>query len=116
MEESVIQVKSGIMINVDVGVKNILYVKKIIFGILQHVVPKMVNINIKKVLLMTQLLCVMKLKKKQKIFQQILMKKKEPCKTKFLYLLPFLLVIIALLIAVTIYCYLMQYKSKQKYL
>ena len=57
MEESVIQVKSRIMINVDVGVKNILYVKKIIFGILQHVVPKMVNINIKKVLLMTQLLC-----------------------------------------------------------
>ena len=115
MEESVIQVKSGIMINVDVGVKNILYVKKIIFGILQHVVPKMVNINIQKVLLVIQLLCVMKLKK-QKIFQQILMKKKESCKTKFLYLLALLLVIIALLIAVTIYCYLMQYKSKQKYL
>ena len=83
MEESVIQVKSGIMINVDVGVKNILYVKKIIFGILQHVVPKMVNINIKKVLLMTQLLCVMKLKKKQKIFQQILMKKKNHAKQNF---------------------------------
>ena len=83
MEESVFQVKSGIMINVDVGVKNILYVKKIIFGILQHVVPKMVNINIKKVLLMTQLLCVMKLKKKQKIFQQILMKKKNHVKQNF---------------------------------
>ena len=83
MEESVIQVKSGIMINVDVGVKNILYVKKIIFGILQHVVLKMVNINIKKVLLMTQLLCVMKLKKKQKIFQQILMKKKNHVKQNF---------------------------------
>ena len=83
MEEIVIQVKSGIMINVDVGVKNILYVKKIIFGILQHVVPKMVNINIKKVLLMTQLLCVMKLKKKQKIFQQILMKKKNHVKQNF---------------------------------
>ena len=83
MEESVIQVKSRIMINVDVGVKNILYVKKIIFGILQHVVPKMVNINIKKVLLMTQLLCVMKLKKKQKIFQQILMKKKNHVKQNF---------------------------------
>ena len=83
MEESVIQVKSGIMINVDVGVKNILYVKKIIFGILQHVVPKMVNINIKKVLLMTQLLCVMKLKKKQKIFQQSLMKKKNHVKQNF---------------------------------
>ena len=83
MEESVIQVKSGIMINVDVGVKNILYVKKIIFGILQHVVPKMVNINIKKVLLMNQFLCVMKLKKKQKIFQQILMKKKNHVKQNF---------------------------------
>ena len=82
MEESVIQVKSGIMINVAVGVKSILYVKKIIFGILQHVVPKMVNINIQKVLLVIQLLCVMKLKK-QKIFQQILMKKKNHVKQNF---------------------------------
>ena len=36
--EFVIQIKSGIMINVDVSVKNIIYVKKIIFGILLHVV------------------------------------------------------------------------------
>ena len=44
MVESVIQIKRGIMINVDTNVKNIIYVKKIIFGILLHVVAKTVNI------------------------------------------------------------------------
>ena len=44
MVESVIQIKRGIMINVDTSVKNIIYVKKIIFGILLHVVAKTVNI------------------------------------------------------------------------
>ena len=44
MEENVIQIKSGITISVDVSVKNIIYVKKIVFGILLHVVLKMVNI------------------------------------------------------------------------
>ena len=44
MEENVIQIKSGITINVDASVKNIIYVKKIIFGTLLHVVAKMVNI------------------------------------------------------------------------
>ena len=33
------------MINVDVSVKNIIYVKQIIFGILPHVVGKIVNIQ-----------------------------------------------------------------------
>ena len=42
--ESVIQIKSGITINVYASAKNIIYVKKIIFGILLHVVAKMVNI------------------------------------------------------------------------
>ena len=36
-------IKSGIMINVNASARNIIYVKKIIFGILLHVVPKMVN-------------------------------------------------------------------------
>ena len=36
MIESVIQIKSGIMINFDVSVKNIIYVKKSTFGILLH--------------------------------------------------------------------------------
>ena len=41
MEENVIQINSGITINVDVSEKNIIYVKKIIFGILVHVFVEM---------------------------------------------------------------------------
>ena len=44
MKENVIQIKSGITINVDASVINITYVKKNIFGILLHVVAKMQNI------------------------------------------------------------------------
>ena len=44
MEENVIQINGGIMINVDVSVKNIMYVKKIMFGILLHVIVKMETI------------------------------------------------------------------------
>ena len=44
MEEKVIQINGGITINVDVSAKNILYVKKNIFGILLDVVAKIVNI------------------------------------------------------------------------
>ena len=44
LEEHAIQIKSGITINVDASVKNIIYLKKIIFGILLHVAAKMVNI------------------------------------------------------------------------
>ena len=44
MVENVIHIKNGIMIDVDASAKNIIYVKKIIFGILLHVVAKMVNI------------------------------------------------------------------------
>ena len=44
MEENGIQINGGIMINVDMSVKNVMYVKKIIFGMLIHVVAKMVNI------------------------------------------------------------------------
>ena len=44
MEQNVIQINSGITINVDVTVKNIIYVKKIMFGILLHVVVTIENI------------------------------------------------------------------------
>ena len=44
MEENFIQIKSGIMINVDVSVKSIVYMEKIISVILLHVVVKMENI------------------------------------------------------------------------
>ena len=45
MIENVIQNESGITINSNVSVKNIIYVKKIMFGILLHAVVKMVNIE-----------------------------------------------------------------------
>ena len=56
--------------------------------------------------------------KKQKIFQQILMnEKKATCKTQNFYiLLAFLLITIALLVAVSINCYLTKYRAKQKHL
>ena len=56
--KNVIQINGRITVNVDVSVKNIIYVKKIIFGILLHVVVKMKNIY--QVLGMIQRLRVMK--------------------------------------------------------
>ena len=45
MEENVIQINGGITINVDKSAEiEIIYVKKIIFGILLHVVAKTANI------------------------------------------------------------------------
>ena len=44
MEENIIQINGGVTINVDVSVKNVMYLKNIIFGILLHVVVKMENI------------------------------------------------------------------------
>ena len=41
MEENIIQIKSGITINVDASVKNMIYMRKNIFGILLHIVSKM---------------------------------------------------------------------------
>ena len=42
--QNVIQIRIGIIINIDASVKSIIYVKKIIFKTLLHVVVKMVNI------------------------------------------------------------------------
>ena len=41
MGKNVVQINGGITINVDVSVKHVMYVKKIIFGILLLVVVKM---------------------------------------------------------------------------
>ena len=59
MKKNVFQTNGGITINVNVNVKNVMYVKKIIFGILPHVVVKMENIY--QVLWIIQRLCVMRL-------------------------------------------------------
>ena len=44
MEENVIQINGRIMINVDVNVIKVMYVIKIMFGILLHVIAKIQNI------------------------------------------------------------------------
>ena len=43
MKENVIQINGGIMINVKVSVKNVMHVKKIVFGTLLYVLVKMDN-------------------------------------------------------------------------
>ena len=54
---------------------------------------------------------------KQKPLQQILMKKYITCKTqKFHILLAFLIITIAMLMAVSIYYYLIKYRANQKHL
>ena len=55
--------------------------------------------------------------KKQKYFQQILMKKNRTYETQNFYiLLIFLLIAVAFLIAVSICCYPIKYWAKRKYL
>ena len=44
IKENVIQISGGITANVDVNVKNAMYVKKITFGILLREIVKMENI------------------------------------------------------------------------
>ena len=44
MEENVIQINAGVTVNVDASVKKVMYVKKIIFGILLHPLVKLENI------------------------------------------------------------------------
>ena len=44
MEEIAIQINDDIMLNVDVSVKNIMYVKNTKFGILLRVIVKMENV------------------------------------------------------------------------
>ena len=63
MEEKVFQIIGGVTINVDVSLKNFMFVKKMIFGILLHVDGKMDRKyeNIQKLLWMIQQLFVMKL-------------------------------------------------------
>ena len=57
-------------------------------------------------------------KKKQKLFEQVLMKrKKATCKTQNFYiLLAFLLIATALLMAVSIYCYLIKHQAEKNLL
>ena len=106
MIENVIQIKFGIKINVGASVKNIIYIKKIIFGILLHVVAKMINISREE-----------KDAEEKETIPINFNLKKATCKTRNIYiLLAFLLITTALLIAVSIYCYLIKYRVKKHFL
>ena len=59
MEENVIIINGGILINVDVSVKTFMYLKKIMLGIVLHIFVKIKNIW--QVLWMIQQLSEMKL-------------------------------------------------------
>ena len=59
MKQNVSQINCAIKINDDVSVKNIIYVKKIMFGILLEVIVKMENIY--QILWIIQRLSVIKL-------------------------------------------------------
>ena len=116
MEENVIQINGGITIYVDVNVKNIIYMKKIIFGTLLHVDTKLEKYLV-SVIDDSVITCDEIIEEETKIVTTNFNEANAICKTRSLYILrAFLLIAIALLIAVSIYCYLIKYKAKQKQL
>ena len=93
MKQNVSQINGGITVNVDVSVKNIIYVKTIMFGILVHVFVKMENIQ--------------QYDEEIKTISTTFNEKNITCKAKNFYILVmFLLIAVTLLIAVSTYCYL----------
>ena len=92
MKQNVSQINGGITVNVDVSVKNIIYVKRM-FGILVHVFVKMENIQ--------------QYDEEIKTISTTFNEKNITCKAKNFYILVmFLLIAVTLLIAVSTYCYL----------
>ena len=114
MEENVTQINGVIMINVNVSVKDIIYVKKIIIVILPHAVAKMENIQQYSVVTCDEIIdaeAKLNDKETKTIPKNII------CETKSFYtLFAFLLITIALLVAVSIYYYLFKHKAKEKHL
>ena len=117
IEENLIQITGGIMINVDPSVKNVMYVKKIMFGILLNVIVKMENISITDDSAITYDVIIESYDKEAEIVPTNFKEKKSTCKTQIFYiLLAFLLITTALFIAANIYCYLIKYQANQKHL
>ena len=120
MEENVIEINSGITKNVDVVVKNVMYIKKIIFGTLYVVGTLYVAISscengnyFPSVLDDSAITCDEIIEPRNEGTKPIptnFSKKKATCKSQNFYiLLAFLLITLALLIVVSIYCYLIRY-------
>ena len=118
MEKNVIQINGGIMITVDVNVKNVKYVKKdyiwnpatcscengkYLASIMDHSAITFDEV-------------VESYDEKTKTILTNINEKKATCKMQSFYVLvAFLLITIALLIVVSIYCYLIKYHVKQKH-
>ena len=83
-----------------------MFLKKIIFGILLHVVMQIFR---KYCWLFSDFTC-------DEIMEATKIVKTKSASTNFYILLAFLLVFIALLITVSIYCYLIKHQAKQKIL
>ena len=82
-EKNVIQINSGTSINVDVSIKNVVYVKKIILGILVHVVVKMENIMHDSVIMCDEIIDAEETKT---------IPKNITCKTKIFYFFTYLFI------------------------
>ena len=110
MEENVIQINGGTTINVSVSVKSIIYAKKIICY------PATCSCqngkNLASIMNDSVITC-----EEIKTIPTNSNEKNVTCKAQtFCILLVFLLITVALLIAVSIYCYLIKCQEKQKYL
>ena len=117
MEENVIRINGGVMINFYMSVKNVMYVKNIIFGILVHAIVKKYLASIMDDLAIRCDDDIESYEEEEKTIPTSFNEKKTTYKSQNFYIsLAFSLVTIALLIAVSIYCYLIQYRIKQKYL
>ena len=120
--ENVIQIRSGIMVNVDVSVKNIICEKDYIWN---HATCSCKNGKyLENILDNSVITCdeiidaeAKSYHEEAKTIPRYFNEKKVACKKQSFYiLLVFLSIIIALLLAVSIYCYLIKYWAKQKHL
>ena len=110
MKENVIQIHGGIMINVNLSGKNVMYVKKMLkkWKMLKYLASIMDNLRIT---------CDEIIESYDKETKANFNEESAACKTQNFYiLLAFLLITIAFLIAVSIYCYMIKYRAKQKHL
>ena len=107
MEQIVIQINGGIMINVGVSVKNFMYVKKIMLGILLHVIVKIKN-YLASIMDDLANMCdeIIESYAEETNFNE---KEATYKMHNFYILLTFLLITITLLIIVSIYCNLIKY-------
>ena len=126
MKENVIQIIGWITINADVHAKNIIFLKKIIFGMLLDVVAKSkhsASIMEDSMTTYSMTTCGEITEEKAEKVTTNFNEKMQSVKQKIsiiyyilliFYFLHLSLIAIALLVAVSIYCYLIKYRAKQK--